>query len=292
MSSPATQPPHHHPHHPPHHLPMSGFGRTLAGSIALHAAAIAVAAFFFASGAKRVFITPVYTVDLVSNGPRQTMQAAPPALPVEKTPEAAPEPVKAAAEKAPAEKAAPSPETVKIKMKPSVDEALKKIEKKVEKRSDEALVASSIDSLKKKMETERSSRNDRVAKLRDEISSRSSSASPVQAAKPAAPGGGAAKASLEAKYPAYYGFIRDKVQDNWIYPEGLKDDRISVIVSIKIARSGKLLDVSVEKSSGDHAFDSSLLKAVKKAAPFPPLPVNMEGSFLETGLRFCPGCAQ
>ena len=279
---------------------MNGFGRTLAGSIVLHAALIAAAAIFFASGANRVFIAPVYTVDLVSNGPRQAVQAAPPALPVEKTPEVTPEPVKAAvvkaaAEKAAPSKAAPSPETVKIKKKPSVDEALKKIEKKVEKRSDEALVASSIDSLKKKMETERSSRNDRVARLKEEISSRSSSALAPQTPRPAlnpASGGGAARASLEAKYPAYYGLIRDKVQDTWIYPEGLKDNRISVIVSIKIARSGKLLDVSVEKSSGDHAFDTSLLKAVKKAAPFPPLPVNMEGSFLETGLRFCPGCAQ
>lgn len=278
---------------------MNGFGKTLAGSIVLHAALIGAAALFLASGANRVFITPVYTVDLVSNGPRQAMQAAPPAPPappVEKAPEAAPEPVKAAAaEKAAPSKAALAPDTIKIKKKPSVDEALKKIEKKVEKRNDEALVASSIDTLKKKMETERSSRNDRVAKLKEEISSRSSSAAAPQTPRPAvnpASGGGAAKASLEAKYPAYYGLIRDKVQDNWIYPEGLKDNGISVIVSIKIARSGKLLDVSVEKSSGDHAFDASLLKAVKKAAPFPALPVNMEGSFLETGLRFCPGCAQ
>ena len=77
-----------------HHPTMSGFGRTLAGSIALHAVAIAAAAFLFASGANRVFITPVYTVDIVSNGPKQAVLAppAPPAPPVEKTPEAAPEP--------------------------------------------------------------------------------------------------------------------------------------------------------------------------------------------------------
>lgn len=272
---------------------MNGFGKTLAGSVILHAALLAAVALVFASGASRVFITPVYTVDLVAQGPR------PGPAPIAEAVKEEPAPPEPAVQKA-APRAEPvkvSPEAIKVKEKPSVDDALKKIEKKVERRKDEALVASSIDDLKKKIETERQSRNERVSKLKEEISSRS--ATPKAAApalKPQAstaqnPAGGSAKADLERKYPAYYGVIRDKVQDNWIYPEGLKDGAISVIVSIKIARTGKLLDVSVEKSSGDQAFDASLLKAVKKAAPFPPLPVDMEGSFLETGLRFCPGCA-
>lgn len=278
---------------------MNGFGKTLAGSVILHAALLAAVALVFASGTSRVFISPVYTVDLVAQGPRPARQASPaPAAEAVKE-EPAPQPVvpKAAAQampKAQAEKV--SPDALTINKKPSVDEALKKIEKKVERRKDEALVASSIDDLKKKMEADRQSRDERVSKLREEISSRAASPKATPALKPQAstaqnPAGGSAKADLERKYPAYYGVIRDKVQDNWIYPEGLKDDKISVIVSIKIARTGKLLDVSVEKSSGDKAFDASLLKAVKKAAPFPPLPVDLEGSFLETGLRFCPGCA-
>ena len=285
---------------------MNGFGKTLAGSVILHAALLAAVAFVFASGAGRVFITPVYTVDLVSEGPRPARQASPPAP---QKPEAAkaepapPEPAvpKATAQAAPkAQAAKSSKDALTIKKKPSVDEALKKIEKKVERRKDKALVASSIDDLKKKMEKERQSRDERVSSLREEIGSRAGAAKPREAppalkppASPAAnAAGGAARADLEKKYPAFYGVIRDKVQENWIYPQGLKDNRISVIVSIKIARTGKLLDVAVEKSSGNQAFDSSLLNAVRKAAPFPPLPVDMEGSFLETGLRFCPGCEQ
>jgi TolA protein len=202
--------------------------------------------------------------------------------------------------KAESSKASAEAVKIKAKAKPSVDEALKKIEKKVERKQGEAMVASSIDDLKKKLETERQARGERVSRLKEEIGSRPATAKPQEtraALKPQSsaalnPAGGASKANLEAKYPAYYGVIRDKVQDNWIYPEGLKDNKISVIVSIKIARTGRLLDVSVEKSSGDPAFDSSLLKAVRKAAPFPPLPVDLEGSFLETGLRFCPGCVQ
>lgn len=275
---------------------MNGFGKTLAGSVILHAALLAAVAFLFASGASRVFITPVYTVDLVAQGPRPgpapiaeavKEETAPPEPAVQKA-APKPEPVKV------------SPEALKVKEKPSVDETIKKLEKKVERRKDEALVASSIDDLKKKMEAERKSRDERVSKLREEIASRTAPAKLREAApsaKPQAsaavnPAGGSARADLEKKYSVYYGVLRDKVQENWIYPEGLKDGAISVIVSIKIARTGKLLDVSVEKSSGNQAFDASLLKAVKKAAPFPPLPIDLEGSFLETGLRFCPGCAQ
>jgi TonB family protein len=277
---------------------MSGFGKTLAGSVILHAALIAAAALLYASGAGRVFITPIYTVDLVAPGPVPDPKA--PAAEPEKIepapPDAAPKTEPKAEPKPETQKV--SPESLKVKEKPSVDDALKKIEKKVERRKDEALVSSSIEELKKKMEADRKSRDERVSKLRDEISSRATpkpaqtapAAPKAPAVAPRNPAGGAARASLESKYPAYYGLLRDKVQENWIYPQGLKDATVSVIVSIKIARSGKLLDVAVEKSSGDKAFDESLLKAVKKAAPFPPLPVDMEGSYLETGLRFCPGC--
>ena len=270
---------------------MNGFGKTLAGSIILHAALLAAVALLFASGASRVFITPVYTVDLVAQGPRPG--PAPIAEAVKEEP-APPVPLAKAALKA--EPLKVSPEAIKVKEKPSVDDTIKKLEKKVERRKDEALVASTIDDLKKKMEAERQSRDARVSKLREEIGSRAASPKAAPALKPQTsapqnPASGASKVDLEKKYPAYFGVIKSYVDENWQYPIGVNDS-IEIIVSVKIARTGKLLDVSVEKSSGDKAFDASLLKAVKKAAPFPPLPVDMEGSFLETGLRFCPGCEQ
>ena len=273
---------------------MSGFGKTLAGSVILHAALIAAAALLYASGAGRVFITPVYTVDLVAQGPVPGPQASA-AEPVVEEP-APPEAAKKAEPKAEpkSETRKVSPESLKVREKPSVDDALKKIEKKVERRKDEALVSSSIEDLKKKMEADRKSRDERVAKLRDEISSRNAAKPVPPAARPQTatqknPTGGAAKVDLEKKYPAYYGLLKEKINENWFYPEKIKDN-IEILVSLKIARTGKLLDVSIDKSSGNPAFDDSLLKAVKKAAPFPPLPVNMEENPLDIGLRFCPGC--
>ncbi|HBG47193.1 MAG TPA: cell envelope integrity protein TolA [Deltaproteobacteria bacterium] len=274
--------------------PMKGFGRTVAGSAIFHAALISLAVFVFGSEAKRAFITPVYTVDLVqSPGPRaeRTEKRAPKEIPARK--EAA---AKAPDEAASRAQAAPekSAQTVKIKEKsPSVDQAVKSISDKLRNRKNDELVDGRVDDIRKKLQAEEERRK-RLAKLKDEISSREAARVETKAAPPlptqAREYGAGQRPNLESRYPAYYGVIKARVENNWVYPPGLKDRSISVIVSIRIARSGKILEAAVEKSSGNQAFDESLLSAVWKASPFPPLPVEFEGNYLETGLRFCPGC--
>ncbi|OGP15714.1 MAG: protein TolA [Deltaproteobacteria bacterium GWA2_55_10] len=270
---------------------MKGFGKTLAGSAIFHALLFTLAFFVFGTESGRVFISPVYTVDLVP-GPKGKDAGA-----------ARPEPAPAVKEQAPlpeAKQEAPavkqSAPTVKIKEKPaSIDNALKAISEKVQRRNDEEAVSSSIDDIRKRVEAKKEA-NAKLSKLREELSTSESRPAPTEAAMRAAkPGNAPARAgstggSLESKYPAYYGIIRDRVQQNWIYPPGTRESKTSVIISLKIARSGKILDASVEKSSGNTVFDESLLSAVWKASPFPPLPVEFEGNYLETGIRFCPGC--
>ncbi|MFQ5354795.1 MAG: energy transducer TonB [Thermodesulfobacteriota bacterium] len=107
---------------------------------------------------------------------------------------------------------------------------------------------------------------------------------------PAASTTGLRAESLEIKYKAYFSLIRDHVQRNWIVPESFDNEKVSVIVSIRIGRNGDLIKSWVEKGSGSRQFDDSLLKAVKKASPFPPLPQDFTEDILETGLRFCPRC--
>lgn len=46
----------------------------------------------------------------------------------------------------------------------------------------------------------------------------------------------------------------------------------SVMLSIEIDRKGKLVDATVERSSGDKRLDEAALRIVKMAAPFKPLP--------------------
>lgn len=277
---------------------MQGFGKTLAGSAAFHAILFALAFFVFGTEQGRVFIAPVYTVDLVPGPKAQAPKpdTAPAAkkepAPVAKEAPAEPEP----AQKTPVSKSAP---TVKIKEKPaSIDEAVKALSDKVQRRKDEEALTSSIEDIKKRVEAKKEA-SERLSQLREELSTREQKQAPAPEAakKPSAQATTAARTPsaggrIESKYPAYYGIIRDRVQQNWIYPPGTKDSRASVIISLKIARNGKILDASVEKSSGNTVFDESLLSAVWKASPFPPLPAEFEGNYLETGLRFCPGCQQ
>jgi len=47
---------------------------------------------------------------------------------------------------------------------------------------------------------------------------------------------------------------------------------LTVVIRLRLERSGRVSDVRVEKSSGDTQFDASAVQAVRCASPFPPVP--------------------
>lgn len=303
---------------------VEGFSRILGGSLILHIIVIALGVYLFGAPAKKIF-TPVYTVDLVGPGPktktRKHAEPPAPAAPVEPVKQQEkPEPVKKtepvkvkAAE--PAKKAL-APETVKIKEKApeketvSISEKIKEIAKKKEQERQEELLSSKIEELKKQKEAENKALAQRLEDIKRRIAStpEPAPAAPTEEAAPEAEAGeggpqtatgarigfagksGATSKNLQTKYREYYNIIQNRVHENWIYPKGFEYEKISVIVSIRIDRNGNLINSWLEESSGNSRFDDSLLSATKKASPFPPLPVDFEGNFLEIGLRFCPGC--
>jgi colicin import membrane protein len=79
---------------------------------------------------------------------------------------------------------------------------------------------------------------------------------------------------------SYYAHIYEKIQSQWVYPD-FNTQALELIVSIRISREGKILSQEIEQSSGNALFDRSALKALSKASPLPPPPVEME-----VGLRF------
>ncbi len=103
-------------------------------------------------------------------------------------------------------------------------------------------------------------------------------------------GGGVSRESVELKYKEYYDEIWRRVNASWILPEEViasGEDFMTVVV-VRIGKDGQLLDMKLERSSGNRLFDQSCLRAVKKAAPFPPLPKDYPQKFMELGLRFRP----
>lgn len=79
---------------------------------------------------------------------------------------------------------------------------------------------------------------------------------------------------------SYYAVVTKKIWSEWIPPDYSATD-LEVIISIQIDKEGKIVIKEIEKSSGNLLFDSSATKAITKASPLPPPPIDME-----IGVRF------
>jgi protein TonB len=103
-------------------------------------------------------------------------------------------------------------------------------------------------------------------------------------------GMGTGREAIEIQYKKYYDEIWRRVKASWILPEEIVAEGANplAVVVVRIAKDGSLLDMKLEKSSQNRVFDQSCLRAVKKAAPFPPLPKDYPQRYMELGLRFKP----
>jgi len=93
-------------------------------------------------------------------------------------------------------------------------------------------------------------------------------------------GSGGPSAAPSSDAGSYFALITKKIWSEWIYPD-LDTTGLEAIISIKIDRDGRVVSHRIEKSSGNDMFDRSAIKAVSKASPLPPPPVEME-----IGVRF------
>jgi colicin import membrane protein len=92
---------------------------------------------------------------------------------------------------------------------------------------------------------------------------------------------------MAAKINEYANAIESRVHNNWsVQPELKPRTNIETIIEIKIMRDGSLASLGFEKRSGNPYIDDSALKAVKKSAPFPPLPEWYPDNSLEIGIIF------
>ena len=82
--------------------------------------------------------------------------------------------------------------------------------------------------------------------------------------------------------------IRTQVERAWSIPPGSPSNLVC-IVKIELLPSGEVHTVRVAQSSGDAAFDRSVLTAVKKAAPFPmPEDPEVAARFRSFNFKFRP----
>jgi TonB family protein len=78
--------------------------------------------------------------------------------------------------------------------------------------------------------------------------------------------------------------IERKVSDNWFSAVSEGASGLTCVVYFKLMRDGSVSDVRLETGSGNSYFDGAAVRAVKSAAPFPPLPRAFTDAFL--GIHF------
>lgn len=91
------------------------------------------------------------------------------------------------------------------------------------------------------------------------------------------PGTGSAGIEQDTEFLLYYRDVQQKIKDSWSFPGGSND--LTAIVTFGINPDGTLNGIKVNSSSNDPAFDESVVRAIKRAAPFLPPPAKYQQQF-------------
>lgn len=97
------------------------------------------------------------------------------------------------------------------------------------------------------------------------------------------PNGDAAKQEGER----YFGLLNSVVKRNYDVSNTIDEAerrRLRAEVALRIGVGGELMDVSLTKPSGNEQFDSAVIGAVKKAAPFSAPPEHLRDSLKKSGV--------
>ncbi|MDR3603680.1 MAG: TonB family protein [Syntrophaceae bacterium] len=104
-----------------------------------------------------------------------------------------------------------------------------------------------------------------------------------------------AGSSNDVEIARWFEAVRNKINSRWsVFGDEQKAARVTII-SIQIGDDGRLLDASIDRSSGDRFFDSSAMRAIHQAAPFPAMTAEVSDKIKAAGglaLRFTPGGLQ
>ncbi|MCX8021333.1 MAG: TonB C-terminal domain-containing protein [Syntrophorhabdaceae bacterium] len=84
--------------------------------------------------------------------------------------------------------------------------------------------------------------------------------------------------------------VWERIKESWGMPgiASYKKD-LETIVTIKIRKDGRIVDINMEKRSGNKIYDESILRVLRSVDPLPPLPSTVETDTIEIGFRFLPG---
>lgn len=281
-------------------LPLVGaqekLSKWLVFSLLLHAGLIAglfIMPFLPARSAREY---PVYTVDLVGGerigrsnlgteltpaaAPKESAKKAEKEIPV---PESKPEPKKV-------EKAKSIERTAAIPEKAITKETVRK-ETAKEKKLEAKETAASLDSVRERLiqaAVERAkNRTDSGQKTSkgEVISSGAGEGEGAAALGKGGRGGGVVKGM---DFIIYKNRMEDTIKRNWVWPGQRSNRKLGVTVRWSVKDNGEIIGLKIVQPSGDPAYDDSVVRAVKKSSPLPPVPEGLAKDFAEVEYTFRP----
>jgi len=243
----------------------------------------------------REVFAPVYTVDLVGD-----VGLPPPPSAAEK----------AAEKPAPAKPKAVTPPKPKPKVKAPPPAELIPVGK------DETLTEAKVEIIEK-MGTPKESSKVKALKAEEELDKALARIEEAVSAEPEETSQGETQAELEARhldqalartkervetgayglggstkgadrFAIYYSQVWQRVRSNWTLPSEWQKSEAEAIVVITVQADGEIIETKFEKRSGNLLFDQSVMWAVERSNPLPPLPPGLAGPSHEIGIRFRP----
>ncbi|MGD0275721.1 MAG: energy transducer TonB [Syntrophales bacterium] len=91
----------------------------------------------------------------------------------------------------------------------------------------------------------------------------------------------------EQRMQSYYSQVWKRIKKKWTYPPGVvPPENLEAVVDLQVLRNGAVVNVKFERRSGNRYFDESVLRAIGKASPMPPLPDMPGDNSMDIGIRF------
>ncbi|MFZ2061184.1 MAG: energy transducer TonB [Candidatus Binatus sp.] len=81
----------------------------------------------------------------------------------------------------------------------------------------------------------------------------------------------------DPEFLLYYKTVQDQIKKAWTFTGGSND--LTATVNFAIGPDGTLLGLKIGTSSNDSAFDDSVIRAIRRAAPFPAPPEKFRDEF-------------
>lgn len=86
-------------------------------------------------------------------------------------------------------------------------------------------------------------------------------------------------------YPYWFTQAFYKIQLNWRNPVAA-DYSIVCVVYFQVIKSGRVIELGIEETSGIRTYDEACLRAIERSAPFPPLPGDFRDEIIGITLPF------